>query len=467
MIGARMRMDGVDAAWLRMDKPINPMVINGVFVLAERCTLRQVRALFGRHFLKHTRFRSVPVQEAVGAAWLEDPSFDLAAHVGTLSLPAGAGQAELEALVGEQAGRPLDPRRPLWHIDLVPRYRRGSAVLLRIHHCYADGIALVRVILGLTTRARGAVPDDLEEASGAPPPEAPLGSWLGPAAQWFGQTLQGGGELIQTGLRWLGHPLDALGEGRQALGIAAEVGALLLLPDEPPGPLRGALGEAKRVAWAPPLKLAEVRTISHVLGCTINDVLLSVVAGTLGQYLQQHGECTDELILKATLPVNMRADDAPALGNRFGMVVLGLPVGIAHPFERLHAVQASMRALKQSQQPAAVLATLSALGNLPASAQDMAIEILSRKASVVISNVPGPREPLYLCGKRILEMHFWVPQSGSIGLGISILSYAGEVHFGLIADAGLIADPHRIVDAFGAEFERLLLLTTLGAAPAG
>ena len=125
---------------------------------------------------------------------------------------------------------------------------------------------------------------------------------------------------------------------------------------------------------------------------------------------------------------------------------------------------AAMRALKDSNQPAAVLATLAAMGHLPATAQDLAIEVLSRKASAVISNVPGPRERLYLGGCHVTDMHFWVPQSGSIGLGISILSYAGAVHFGLIADAGLIADPHRVVDAFGAEFERLLLLTLLGAA---
>ncbi len=463
MIGTRTPMDAVDAAWLRMDRATNPMVINGVFILERRCTLVRLRSLFSRHFLAHARFRSVPVQEAIGGSWLEDPDFDIAEHVSRTPLPAAAGQADLEALVARLATASLDPRRPLWHVDLVPHYGRGCAVIIRIHHCYADGIALVGVILGLTTTSPSAEPTDPEPPA-ATAPEAGLVGWLSPAAHWLGQALPIGGSLVEAGLKWLGHPLDALGDTRQAASIATEMGRLLALADDPQTPLRGELGLAKRIAWAPPLPLAEVRTIAHALGCTINDVLLSVIAGTLGRYLDQAGWPTTELCVRAALPVNLRRNEASPLGNQFGMVLLALPLGVAHPFERLYAVQAAMRELKDSGQPAAVLATLAALGHLPAAAQDLAIEMLSRKASLVISNVPGPRERLYLAGCRVSDLHFWVPQSGSLGLGISILSYAGEVHFGLMSDARLIDDPHRIVDAFGAEFERLLLLTLLGAA---
>ncbi len=464
MIGGRSPMDGVDAAWLRMDRPTNPMIINGVFVLQTPCPLARLRTLFSRHFLAHARFRSVPVQETIGGSWLEDPYFDIEAHVGRTPLPRGAGQAELEALVGQLSNATLDPRRPLWRVDLVPHYGRGSAVIIRIHHCYADGIAMVGVIMGLTTAARDGTPTDPEPWPHPLAPDGGLTSWLLPAAHWLGQALPAGASLLETGLKWLGHPLEALGGARDAAAIATEMGRLLLLPDEPDSPLRGELGLTKRVAWAPPLPLAEVRTIAHALDCTINDVVLSVVAGALGRYLGELGRDTAGLALRAALPVNLRHDDAPPLGNRFGLALLDLPVGVAQPFERLHAVQQGMRTLKHSQQPAAVLATLAALGHLPATAQDLAVEALSKKATLVVSNVPGPREPLYLGGCRVSDMHFWVPQSGSVGLGVSILSYAGEVHFGLIADARLVPEPHRIVDAFGAEFERLLLLTLLGVA---
>jgi WS/DGAT/MGAT family acyltransferase len=444
-----------------MDRPTNPMVIHGVVVLDGRCTLARLRRVVRTRFLAHARFTRVPLAETIGGSWHEDPDFDLKAHVGTVSLARGADQDALEALIGRLAGEPLEARRPRWRIDLVPHYGGGSAVVFRIHHCYADGIALVRVILSLTTPTPGGEPlaEPLPEAPAADPD---LG--LLPVLRWVGAAIPGGSTLVETALRWLGHPLEALGEVRDAAAIAAEVKRLLALADDPPGPLRGPLGATKRVAWAPPVPLAEVRTIAHALGCTINDVLMSVVAGTIDRYLESVGDAARGQSLRAALPVNLRREGAPPLGNRFGLVLLPLPVGIAHPFERLYAVQAAMRTLKDSRQPVAVLATLAALGHVPAAAEDLAVETLSRKASMVISNVPGPRETIYLCGQRVRDMHFWVPQSGSIGLGISVLSYAGDVHFGVIADAALVPDPHALVDAFGPEFERLLLLTVLGAA---
>jgi hypothetical protein len=172
-------------------------------------------------------------------------------------------------------------------------------------------------------------------------------------------------------------------------------------------------------------------------------------------------------VIRATVPVNLRpADEEMRLGNKFGLVLLDLPVGVEHPLERLYAVRTSMQDLKGSRQPAATFAVLNALGRLPAALEEVAIDTLSRKASVVISNVPGPKQRLFLCGKPISEMYFWVPQSGSIGLGISILTYVDEVLFGLAADRRLVPDPHRVLDLFAGEFERLALLTVLGAAHA-
>jgi hypothetical protein len=123
----------------------------------------------------------------------------------------------------------------------------------------------------------------------------------------------------------------------------------------------------------------------------------------------------------------------------------------------------TMRELKGSLQPQLTLTVLGTLGMLPAVVQGPAIELFSRKGSLVASNVPGPQTPLCICGQRISEMYFWVPQSGSIGVGVSILSYAGKVFFGLIADRACVAEPQRVVDRLGPEFEQLLLAATVGA----
>jgi diacylglycerol O-acyltransferase / wax synthase len=463
-------MAGADAAYLRMERRTNSMVIVGVIVLAERLTLGELKRLIEERWLIHERFRSVPVEEAIGAAWVEDPYFELDAHVGLLPLPGAGSQADLERLAAELASQGLDPRRPMWRFDLVPEYGAGSAVIERVHHCYADGIALVRLILGLTATERGAslappapTAEDPHEADDALVPW--LSSLLTPAAAWLGGAIAGGSSLVETGLKQVLHPLAALGEAKHAAGMAAELAGVAALPDDPPSPIKGPLGALKAVAWGPPLPLAEVRTIAHAFGCTVNDVLMAVIAGALGSYLRSRGQDTRGLTLRATLPVNLRpAGEPPSLGNRFGLVVLPLPIGIAHPLRRLEAVRAAMQALKGSPQAAAAFVTLTALGHVPAAVETLVIDMLSGKSSLVITNVPGPQRPIYLCDRRVAEMHFWVPQSGSIGLGISVFSYAGEVHFGVIADRGLVPAPHAIADGLAAEFERLLLLTVLGVA---
>jgi len=162
--------------------------------------------------------------------------------------------------------------------------------------------------------------------------------------------------------------------------------------------------------------------------------------------------------------VNLRAADEPlTLGNRFGLVFVELAPGLANPLARLFATSDAMAALKGSLQPPMALMSLGLMGVMPARVQAPLVELFSRKATAVVSNVPGPQSPLYLCGQRVSEMYFWVPQSGSIGLGLSLLSYAGQVYFGIISDRQLVDDPDELVARFAPEFEKLLLATTVGA----
>jgi WS/DGAT/MGAT family acyltransferase len=473
-MSASTRMSAIDTAWLRMERRTNPMTIVSVTVLSEPCTLAEYRRMLSSCLMRFDRFRRVPQQDAMGGVWVDDPFFELDAHVGEMELPGAGTQADLERLVGELVTTPLDPARPRWRFDLVPHYRGGCVSIMRMHHCYADGIALVKLFLGMTSTDPAHDPVGDVAARHVHGDDRSL-PWLrglsGPAADFVAEVLHGSQELVEAALHGLRHPLDALGDVQKAAtdagGVAGELATLLAMPDDPATPLRGELGTRRQVAWIPPLPLHEVRTVSRALGATINDVLLSAVAGAIGRYLREIGTDTTGLVIRATVPVNLRpSDEEMRLGNKFGLVLLDLPVGLAHPLERLHAVHAAMQDLKGSRQPAATFAVLNALGRLPAALEEVAIDTLSRKASVVISNVPGPKQRLYLCGKPISEMYFWVPQSGSIGLGVSILTYVDEVLFGLVADRKLVPDPHRVIDLFAAEFERLALLTVLGAAHA-
>jgi WS/DGAT/MGAT family acyltransferase len=174
------------------------------------------------------------------------------------------------------------------------------------------------------------------------------------------------------------------------------------------------------------------------------------------------GENVDGLNIRATVPVNLRPlQHAKKLGNHFGLVFLDLPIGEEHPVIRLIRVTESMNQLKQSRQAIVAYGLLATIGMLPPAVQQLALELFSRKATTVATNVPGPPMPLYMAGVKLKEQMFWVPQTGSIGLGVSILSYNGNVHFGLIADAKLIPDPDGVIQRFIPEFEKLLYIALM------
>jgi diacylglycerol O-acyltransferase / wax synthase len=442
----RERMSGVDTAWLRMEVPTNLMMIVGVMTFREKLELADVRRIIEARFLAYPRFRSRAAQDAAGSWWETDDAFDIAWHVRKHPKRGRLGKAGLETLVSELASTPLDTGRPLWQFHLVD-YGTGSALITRIHHCYADGIALIQVMLSMThATAAGSLAMERRDipASG----RGELDLWqqlLAPVTSALGGAARVGKEI-------------ASGKG---LDFAAEIARLLLMGKDAATRFRGALGTRKRVAWATPLPLDEVKVVGKALGCSINDVLLAMAAGALRDYLLEKGDAVQSEV-RVIVPVNLRpVSQAGDLGNHFGLVFLTLPIGIENPLERLFAVRMRMRELKGSYQPLIALGLLSAVGYGPRILQDQVTQLLGQSATAVMTNVPGPQHPVFFAGKRIDELDFWVPQSGGIGMGVSILSYDGRIHFGVITDAGLVPDPDKIVARFRDEFEKLMWITLM------
>lgn len=455
-------MSGVDRAWLLMERPTSPMLVVVLIVLSAAVQRERLRRLLAERFLRFPRFRCVPVNESVGGRWVQATQFDLDDHIQCVALPAGAGQAELEALVGELASTPLNPSRPLWSFHLVERYGTGSALIVRIHHCYADGVALLQVLLSLCSQPSGG---RRGRTGVSRPPSAAGGDSAARTTGSLGTALRSGVDLLERGVHYGLHPLEASAAARPWVDITAELARLGLMADEPATRLKHALSGVKRVAWAQSLALEEVHVIGRVLGCTVNDVLVSVLAGALGRYLAAQGEDVGGLGLRAVVPVNLRTGSATAaaLGNDFGLVFVELPVGIRHPLERLYAVRSAMRHLKASPQALITLGLLATVGNLPAAVEEVALALLGAKASLVASNLPGPSQPLRMAGATVSQLLFWVPQAGGIGTGVSMLTYCGHVQLGVIADRELIARPRELVEAMTREFERLVFLVLLGA----
>ena len=456
----RERISPVDTAWLRMDRPTNLIMIVGIMMFDGAMDYARLRRTLEARLLPYRRFRQKVVHDATGAWWEDDADFDLDGHLHHAALPAGDHKVELQKMAAELMSTPLDPNRPLWSFHLVDRYDGGSALVVRIHHCIADGIALIGVMLSLT--------DLSPDAADRPGPPLEMAREDGPDSFFWNRVFEPVTQGMITAINfsaqaWLKyfelmtHPGQLLDYSRQGAGMAAELANLLIMPADSPTRFKGKPGGTKAVAWSEPMPLDEIKAVGRALGCSVNDLLLSSVAGAMRVYLEERGDALDGVEVRAMVPVNMRSKaDEGKLGNRFGLVTLLLPVYMENPFERVFEVRRRMEELKGSYQPVVALGVLAATGMAPKFVQDIALDILANKASAVMTNVPGPQQPLYMAGTRLAQQMFWVPQSGDIGVGVSILSYNGRVQFGLVTDRHFVTAPENIVSRFQPEFEKLL-----------
>jgi WS/DGAT/MGAT family acyltransferase len=312
-------------------------------------------------------------------------------------------------------------------------------------------------VLSLTSES----PDALDPPAPRPPEledgDNPWRQIFEPVTKAMVATMDLGARACLKYFELLLNPAQVIMYGKQGVGIANELATLLLMPADSPTRFKGKPGGAKCVAWSEPMPLTEIKAVGAALGCSLNDVLLSSVAGALRAYLLEKGDSVDGVEVRALVPINMRSkDDEGALGNRFGMVTLLLPVGEANPFSRVFEVRRRMEELKGSYQPLVSLGILAAVGLAPKIVQDQVLDMLAAKATAVMTNVPGPTRQLYMAGARLAQQMVWVPQSGDIGVGVSILSYNGNVQFGLVIDKRFAPDPEAIVSQFAPEFEKLL-----------
>lgn len=449
-------LSNVDAAWLRMEHPTNLMTVSGVLIFDEPIEFARLRALLEQRLLQFERFRQRVVDPKLPWSrphWETDSSFDVSAHVHRIALPAPGDQATLEALVSDFMSMPLDFSKPLWQFHLIENYGNGCVVLGRLHHCIADGIAMVRVLLSLT--------DDAPDTAWVEPGNKPRGrraaTILDQAAAALGQTARAVNSLVAEGVETLRHPERALDLAKLGVSGTAALGKLLLMAPDPQTVFKGKLGVAKRAAWSTPLPLDDVKAIGRAVGGTVNDVLLTAVTGALRRYLLGRGEPVAGVEFRAVVPVNLRSSEGPIeLGNRFGLVFVALPIGHDDPIDRLCALKERMEEIKGSPEAVVAFGILNAIGVVPTEVEEQIVKMFGGKATAVMTNVPGPRQTIYLAGKPIRSLMFWVPQSGRLGLGVSIMSYAGTVTLGIATDAALVPDPEMIIAGFHAEFEQLM-----------
>jgi WS/DGAT/MGAT family acyltransferase len=469
------RLSVVDRSFLDLESSCYPQHIAATLIF-EAGPLRRpgggidadrVRDYVGSRLHRIPRYRQklawIPVEGH--PVWVDDDGFNLHYHVRHTSLPAPGDERQLKRLAGRIMSQQLDRGKPLWEMWVVEGLSEDRfALITKTHHCMIDGIAGVDLMTVLLSPSPDADPETPPRWLPEPPP---------------GSLELAGSELVRRALtplaaargawRALGDPRGAANEVREQVGALVEtLSAGLRSASETP--LNREPGPHRRFDWTS-LELRPVKAIKDELGGTVNDVVLAIVAGAVGRFLEQRGvppAAQRRLDLRAMVPVSMRpTSERGTVGNKIALWAVSLPVGEQDPRHRLAAVREVTERLKSSRQAlgASVLASVSewTVPTLLTVATRMAYRF--RAANLVVTNVPGPQLPLYLLGARMRASYPMLNLLMNHSLGIAIFSYDGKLHWGVMADWDLVPDLHDFVGHLEASFRELAEAAGVKLAP--
>jgi WS/DGAT/MGAT family acyltransferase len=454
----RDRLTGLDSSFLHLEHGSSHMHVAACAVVEGPAPRYDevLDAIVSRlHLVPRYRQRLAFVPLGQGRpVWVDDPHFNPSFHVRHTALPRPGGERELKRLAGRVFSQSLDRSKPLWELWLVEGLADGRfALLFKTHHALVDGISGVDIATVLFDAAR-------EPAPVAPPDHEWIPRPLPSDAQLLADALLERstvpGEIARGVRATLRGPRQLAGRVGEAL---AGVGAMAWagLGAAPSSPFNVQIGPHRRFTWVQ-AELAELKAIKNALGGTVNDVVLAAVAGTLGRYMRLHEEPTDDVVLKAMVPVSVRADiERGALGNRVAAMWAPLPVGIEDPIQRLLKIRHDMQGVKESGQAvgARVLTQLTGFAPPTIMAQAARLQARQRLFNLVVTNVPGPQMPLYILGRELESMFPMVPLAQNTALGIAVVSYNGQMNFGLNADYDALADVETLADALRGAIDEL------------
>jgi WS/DGAT/MGAT family acyltransferase len=444
------RLTGLDSSFLHLERDSAHMHVAACAVFEGNAPAYEelVEAILTRlHLVPRYRQRLafVPLEQG-RPVWVDDPHFKVTYHVRHTALPRPGTDEELRRLTGRVFSQALDRDRPLWELWLVEGLADNRfALLSKTHHALVDGVSGVDIATVLFDASPDPMPVAPPEHEWVPRPLPSSTQLLADAllerATVPGEVLRG----VRYALRGPRQLAERMGGALAGLGAVTRAG----LQAAPTSPFNTRIGPHRRFTWVNG-DLAQFKAIKNALGGTVNDVVLAVVTGALGRYMRLHGEPTEDVVLKAMVPVSVRADvEQGALGNRVAAMWAPLPVGITDPVERLQTIRAAMNGIKDSGQAvgAQVLTQLSGFAPPTIMAQAARLQARQRLFNLVVTNVPGPQFPLYVLGRELLAIYPMVPLAENTALGIAIMSYNGQLSFGLTADFDALPD----VDALAEE----------------
>lgn len=395
------------------------------------------------------RLRFVPFGQG-RPVWVDDPHLNLDYHVRHTALPEPGDEPQLQILAARVFSQRLDRSKPLWEMWLIDGLEGDRfAIVAKSHHCLVDGVSgmdITTVLFDMDkTPSRALAAPDPWIARPEPSSLELLGDALIERAMSPTEAIRGARALLRGPRQVLGAAAEAAGAASSLLGVAGAA---------PPSPLNTETGSHRRFAWVR-AELADLKRIKDAHGGTVNDVILSVVSGALGHFLRARGHSTTNLELRAMIPVSVRsADEQGRLGNRVSAMMAPLPVWSEDPVERLKTVSTTMGDLKESGQAvgADLLTGLSDFAPPTIVSQAARLQSRQRFFNLVVTNVPGPQFPLYLLGRKLLDVFPMVPLAKRQAVCVGIMSYDGGINFGLVGDFDAMPG----LDSFAADLESAL-----------
>jgi diacylglycerol O-acyltransferase / wax synthase len=421
--------------------PIHVHVGATIVVEGAAPTYDKLVAHVEKRLLLVPRFRQRIVRIPLGIenpVWGDDPQFDVRRHVRHVSVPRPGRLDQLRDIVGRVMSEPLDMERPLWQLYMVEGMSGRHAYISKTHHALVDGVAAVDVGTILLDTSKRGTRISVPEKPWDPDEPSPTMLLTQAASERVRKPLRAAGRAARTAVTTPAQTAARVLRTAEAFTGLASGG-----PTVPRSPLNVRIGRDRRIAWARADldRLKRARGIAE--GSTVNDVLLSVAAGALRRYLERRGDKVPDYLV-ALVPVSIRRpDEKGELGNRISTIMVRLPLAEPDPRRRLERLRDETKRLKESDNARAASLLIEATGWAPPTINRLLARGMARPLvfNLVVSNVPGPQQPLYLLGRRIKEIYPFVPLSPqNHALSIGMISYDGRVYFGLAGDRDVISD---------------------------
>lgn len=443
----------VDQMMWDINDPTSLNTITGMMTFKEKVDPNELKRILNERITMFDRFCEKIVEKDGKAVWHRDEEFDLHCHFHHTALPEPGDYATLQSEISHLMSIPLDYSKPLWKANLIDNYMGGSVIVFRLHHAIGDGISLIKVVFSLTA---GSAEDSLT----LPPAEKHKPEESSQIAGNLQKSLHYGESLYHQAQTLLKDPESLKHNLKETWDSALEMGKLFFGKSVAGTSIiyKGQMSVRKKPSWtAIPIDVPVIKAIGRKYHVTINDVLLAMMSGAL-RYHQQLRGIEPEDVLRVVCPVNLRRpDEEIKVENKIGFISLDLPIHLQDAVDRIQFIKEKTAMLKKSFEPVVLYNLLNVLADLiPKPVEKIFTKHIGTKVGAVVTNVPGPKRAIFLAGKEVNDMMFWVPQTSTLGMGVSLLSYNEKAYLGVVTDPNIVDDPDHIIEGFYKEYEGLV-----------